>query len=128
MRQQTATLCNTLQHNTLQHAATHSATHCNSFAMAVPSLGVHSAVRYTMEYVGYETTHCNTLQHSAMHCNTLQHSATHCNTLQHTATYCNTLQHSATHYNTLQHTTTHCNTHCDTLAVAVPSLGAHSAG
>ena len=43
------------------------------------------------------------------HCNTLQHTATHCNTLQHTATYCLTLLRTATHCNTLQHTATHCN-------------------
>ena len=33
-----------------------------------------------------DTTHCNTLQHTATRCNTLQHTATPCNTLQHTAT------------------------------------------
>ena len=35
------------------------------------------------------TTHCNTLQHTATHCSTLQHTATHCNTLQHTVAHCN---------------------------------------
>jgi len=33
-----------------------------------------------------ETTHCNTLQHTATHCNTLHHTASHCITLQRTAT------------------------------------------
>jgi len=75
------------------------------------------------------STHCNTLQHTAIHCNTLQYTATHCNTLQYTATHCNTLriylaflvcqivsthcntlQYTATHFNTLQHTATHCST------------------
>jgi len=52
----------------------------------------------------HTATHCNTLQHTATHCNTLQHTATHCNTLQHTAAHCNTVQHTlqyiATHCNT----------------------------
>ena len=38
-----------------------------------------------------QSTHCNTLQHTAPHCNTLQRTATHCNALQHTATHCITL-------------------------------------
>ena len=55
-----------------------------------------------------ESTHCNTLQHTATHCNTQRYvSHTRVNTLQHTATHCNTLQHTATHCNTLQHTATH---------------------
>jgi len=81
-----------------------------------------------------ESTHCNTLQHTATihfnyntlqqnhvkilestHCNTLQHTSTHCNTLpQHTstATHCNKLVKilESTHCNTLQHTSTHCST------------------
>jgi len=73
-----------------------------------------------------DSTHCNTLQHTATHCNTLQHTAIHCNTpfllrmqlhaLQHTAQtqqtviHCNSLQYTAIHCNTLQHTATHCNT------------------
>jgi len=77
---------------TLQHTATHTATHCN--------------------ILQHTATHCNTLQH------TLQHTATHCNTLQHTATHCKTLQHTATHCNTLQHTATHTATHCNTLSNA----------
>jgi hypothetical protein len=49
-----------------------------------------------------ESTHCNTLQHTAAHCNTIhasyhiwrsQHTATHYDTLQHTTTRCSTLQH-----------------------------------
>jgi len=51
-------------------------------------------------------THCNTLQHNK--CNTLQHNTTHCNTLQHTATHCNIVQHCTC--NTFQHNTTHYNT------------------
>jgi len=95
--------------NTLQHIATHTATHCNALQRT--------------------TTLYNTLQHAATRCNTLQrygrgphtnlprkesrvvyicrmtlqHSATRCHTPQHTATHCNTLQHTATHCNTLQH-------------------------
>ena len=47
-------------------------------------------------------TYCNQLQHNSLQniatlCNT-----THCNTLQHTATHCNTLQHTATQ--TIMHT------------------------
>ena len=52
----TATLCNILPHNTLQHAATR----CN-----------------TLQHIA---TYCNILQYTAMHCNTLQHTATHYNT------------------------------------------------
>ena len=37
---------------------------------------------YTYKQSIWETTHCNTLQHTATHCNTQQHTATHCNTLQ----------------------------------------------
>jgi len=54
-----------------------------------------------------QSTHCNTLQHTAPHCNTLQRTAPHCNILQRTALHCNTLQHTA---NTLQHTALQCNT------------------
>jgi len=62
-----------------------------------------------------ESTHCNTLQHTAtihFNYNTLQQNhvkileSTHCNTLQHTSTHCSTLpQHTstATHCNILQH-------------------------
>jgi len=62
---------------------------------------------------GYTTTHCDTLQHTALlnelaHCNTIvthkycSPELVHCNTLlpymhSHTTTPCNTLQHSATH-------------------------------
>jgi len=28
----------------------------------------------------FQSTHCNSLQHTATHCNTLQYIATHCNT------------------------------------------------
>jgi len=84
------------------------------------------------------STHCNTLQHTAIHCNTMQHDATQRNTTQHnatrskavwiytvltllsitqtqhTATYCNTMRRTAaycntTHCNILQHTATYCN-------------------
>jgi len=67
------------------------------------------------------TSHCNTLQHTATHCNTLQHTALNItqqyvksscisSVIHHTATHCNTLQHTASHCITLQHTATHCNT------------------
>jgi len=75
MSQDTATQC-----NTLQHIATHTATHCDTLRLVVGWL-----VRMS--------------QHTAAHCNTLQHTATHCNTLQHTATHCNA------HRNTLLHST-----------------------
>jgi hypothetical protein len=39
----------------------------------------HTCVRDTSR-VGYDMSHCNTLQHTATHCNTLQYTATHCNT------------------------------------------------
>jgi len=88
---------------------------------------VHAKLTHT--YAAIYTTHCNTLQHTAIHCNTLQHTAAHRNTLQHIATHIcrymyNTLQHTATHCNKLQHTATHCNTlqhtatHCNTYAAA----------
>ena len=51
--------------------------------------------------VATNSTHCNTLQHTATPCNTLQHTALHCITLQHPASHCNTLQHTATHCDTL---------------------------
>ena len=74
------------------------------------------------------TTHCNTLQQTAIDCNTLQHAATQCNRLQHTATHCNTLQHTAIDCNTLQHTATHCSTlqhaatRCNTLQHAASEI------
>ena len=91
---------------------------------SVPSRMTHSYmhdIRWCKWGGTNETTHCNTLQHTATHCNTLQRTATHCNTLQRTATHCNTLQRTATQCNTLQRTATHCNTlqhtatHCNTL-------------
>jgi len=58
--------CNALQ-RTLQHATTHTATHCNARC---------NTLQRTMQYTStHATTHCNA------HCNTLQH------TLQHTATH-----------------------------------------
>jgi len=65
---ESAALCNTLQHN---------ATHCNTLQ--------HTAIRR------------NTLPHTATHCNTLQHTATHCNTLQLTTTHCQTTHCTALH-------------------------------
>ena len=35
-----------------------------------------------------QSTHCNTLQHTATHCNPLQHTATHCNTLAYSLGWC----------------------------------------
>jgi len=73
----------------------------------------------------YDTTHCNTMHHTALHCTT---QTTHCNalqqyaarwqiywpaylyvyyTLQYTTTPCTTLQHTV---KTLHVTATHCNT------------------
>jgi len=134
--QNTATLCNTLQHtathipvapmcralsltpSALQHTATlcnilqHSATPCNTNTCCTD---VSCVILNTFR----AATHCYTQQHTATHCNTLQHSATHIpvaqtfralsltsSALQHTATYCKTLQQTATHCNTLQHTAT----------------------
>ena len=79
---------------------------------------------------GTHSTHCYTLQHTAVHCNTLQHAATRFNTLQRTAAHYSTFQQwsskphecplecthgvnvsgGTTHCNTLQHTVAHCNT------------------
>jgi len=36
----------------------------------------------------YDSTRCNTLQHTATHCNTLQHTATHCNTHHIASVFC----------------------------------------
>jgi len=98
----TATHCNTLQHtathcNTLQHTATHS--QVRSIFEKRDASGLNTTHKPTaVFFVCYvllagmiffvNTTHCNTLQHTATHCNTLQYTATHCNTL-----HCNTLQH-----------------------------------
>jgi len=109
--------------NSLQLIATYFNTHMNQSCVLWLSLTRIPSAKVQ------DTTHCNTLQHTATHCNTLQHTATHCNTLQRIATHCNTLQRTATHCNTLQHTATHCNTlqhtawntlqrtalHCDTM-------------
>ena len=71
----------------------------------------------TQQRTASNSTHCNTLQHTAksyfVRQHTffaqaplllLQHIATRCNALQHTASHCITRQHTATHCNTLQHT------------------------
>jgi len=49
------------------------------------------SVRWSAD--GFGTTHCNSLQHTAIHCNTLQCTATHCNTLQRLTTPRNALYH-----------------------------------
>jgi len=87
--QNTATLCNTLQH-TATHCNNHD-THNNSF--------VRIWDLFTKAILHSELSSCSTLQHTATHCNTLQHNAQHCTTLHH-STYCTTLQHTATHCNT----------------------------
>ena len=102
--QHTATHCNTLQHtttncNTLQHTATH-AMHCNACVHHHLRRGADDQwdIRPTSEWPHvcsyiythiymYLSTHVDTHLDST-HCNTLQHTATHCNTLQHTATHC----------------------------------------
>jgi len=77
---------------------------------------------------GRNSTHCNTLPHTATHCHTLQHTATHCNILQHPAIHCSILQNTATHYNSIHYTATHCNTlqhtatHCNTPFVFFKNL------
>jgi len=141
----TAAHCNTLQHTTLQHTATHICmSHLShTYEWVVSRIWVMSHVRMTnvrilhvtrmsmssiwMNYVTHMKTHT---QGTATHCNTLQHTATHYNTLQHmshiwrhtrralqhTAKHCKTLQHTATHCNTLQHTAIHCNTYEETHA------------
>jgi len=75
------------------------------------SLRVTLAVMAVPQEKFLESTHCNTLQHTAtihFNCNTLQQTCKNSReyTLQHTATHCNTLsQHTstATHCNILQH-------------------------
>ena len=116
-------------YSTLQLAATHCNTHCNTLQHSQrcqrsrqPCTGCCGSA--------YDVIHCNTMQYTASHCNTLQpkcntlqNTATHCNTLPHTATHCIALhhttihrntprhtKHTATHYITLHHTATHCNT------------------
>jgi len=113
---------NTLQHNSLQHAAKHCNTPHHTHDLAV-DVGVAARQRIA--------THCNTLQHTATYCNTLQHTTTHCNTLQHTTSYespcggcrcCGaatqhtTLQQDATHHTTPHYNTPH---HTKHLAVDV---------
>jgi len=54
--------------------------------------------KYAQRMQVIRSTHCNSLQRTAIHSNALQRTATHCNALQCTATHCNALQHTATHY------------------------------
>jgi len=61
----------------LQGTLQHTATHCNSTAIALQQ-----HCNSTAYHVGPSKAHCNTLQHAATHCDTLQHTATNCNTLQ----------------------------------------------
>jgi len=109
----------TLHHNTLPHCNTplqhteewyprkisllvyciHRHTQCVDLAVAALFSACLCLDHHLCLEAPCNTTHCNTLHHTATHCST-----THCNTLQHTATqntatHCNTLQH-----NTLQHT------------------------
>jgi len=72
----------------------------------------------------FESTRCNTLQHTATRCNIRQHTATYCNilcnnarlwqiwpfTLQHTATRCNTLHLPATCCTTMHQAVWRCKT------------------
>jgi len=86
----TATHCNTVHCNTLQHIATHcntlqhTATHCNTL--------LHKATHFSIDwYCMSQVSHMNTHTcEQTSHCNTLQRTATHCDALEHTATRCNT--------------------------------------
>ena len=98
---------------------------CIVLRMCTNMYAVHMSV-YT------QSTHCNSLQHTATHCKTLQHTMYHlciqiCYayecvhsifSVQHTATHCNPLQHTAAHCSTLQHTAANCEctqTRCNAL-------------
>ena len=101
----TATCCNTLQHT---------ATHCNTHALACHPSSFLKEIRLTLYHTAPQ---CNTLQHAATHCNThalmspSSFSRGGCLTLHLPAPHCTTLHHTAPHCNTLQHASTHCNTH-----------------
>ena len=95
-RHTATTYCNTLQHtathcSTLHHTATH--WHCNTLHHTVLEDFLRLRAGEVRQPQHPETTHRDTLQHTATHCNTLQHTETNCNRLQHTctATRCTTL-------------------------------------
>jgi len=139
-----------MQHNAVQHTATHcntqqhTATQCNTLHCNILQ---DTAILCTATYALNTNGLCLTLISwfwgifqlctcppgfygcsSWCNCITLQHAATRCNALQRTATHCNALQRTATHCNALQRTATHCNTlqhtaaHCTTLQVCCSDL------
>ena len=72
---------------------------CTVFETRSDDSGIHRGTYHMLE-----SSHCNTLQHTATHCNTLQHTATHCNTLQCDSVYCTllTARRSFKYINTLE--------------------------
>jgi len=113
----TATHCNTLQHNTKHYNALQCiATHCNALQHAATRCHAGCGAGVQL-YSSVDTaTHCNTLRRTATHggcgprgveicCpDTLHYTAIHCTALQHAAAHCNTLHCTAIHCTALQHT------------------------
>ena len=77
-----------IQHNTLQHAATHCATHYNIMQnTAAPCNTLHTLVTRTIDPDAEKlATHYNTLRYTATRYSTLQHPAPPCTALLHHAT------------------------------------------
>ena len=96
-------------YNSVSHAETHTATHCNNIRVwlvrskqgQADAASRCSRGEHTLQHALYHKLQ-HTLQHTATQYSTLHHNATHCNALQRTATHCNALQHTATHCNTQQ--------------------------
>jgi len=108
---------NTLQHtatqsNTPQHTVTHSRTIHRSWRCKVARHHLYICI-YMYVYM-YESTHCNTLQHTHSPFTEVARQylyiCIYMCIYMYEATHCNTLQHTTTHYNTLHHTTTLSNT------------------
>jgi len=104
--QDTAALCNTMQHTAI---------HCKTVHEYTATQSSCDSLRRDIWHMLHIATHCNTLQHTATHCNTLKHTATNCNTfhlpdISHVTTLSNPLQPTATQCNPLQHNATQCNT------------------
>ena len=97
----------------LQHNATHSATHCNTMHHTATAYQAHFQIPWSLQHTA---AHCSTLQLHAKNipwlygvCNILLHAAQH--TAPHYSTLCHTATARPTHFKTLwslQRTTAHC--------------------